>query len=244
MEDMDAIKRKIAALLAKAEGTDNEFEAEAFMSKVNELLEKYQIQMHELNTSDPMGHQDGETNVYAAIAWAKMMLGLAARYFGARIVWTGKEAEWYYDKKGNLKSRKKKGVGHNHHPYTIFGPQSARMTAELMFPYLISQVRRQGKSYARVHGIPDAIGAREVGNAFCIRLSKLVANQQAHRDELVKNALVPVDMTQSYIDVFYADSPLTKGKSRKLKYGQEAADYADKISLSAQTTHDRRKMIA
>jgi hypothetical protein len=227
MTDLKTIKDKIAKLLAKAEGTDNVHEAEAFMQKVNALLEEYQIEMFEIRAhkgvaSDPMGHQEGEFNVYASMMWAKMVLHMTAKYFGAKIIWEGKRK--------------------NHLPYRVFGPESARMTTELMIPYIVSQVRQQARLYAQDFGRTASVAQREVGNALSMRIARLLADAEAHRSELQSKALVPVDTTAEYVDDYYGGGLKVGRRSRK-GYGFGAEDYADKISLNRQATAVGRKQI-
>lgn len=220
-QDRQKIKDKISKLLAKAEKTDNIHEAGAFMAAVNNLLEQHQIEMHELKLdNDPMGHQDGEFNVYASMMWARMTIHSIARYYGARVVWKQKRR--------------------NHLPYTVYGKESARMTAELMIPYIVSQVRQQAKVYMEEQGrtwsgrkLTASIAQREVGTALSSRIEKMLHVVEERRHELEANALVPVNDVQTYIDnVNPGTRKLGGGKS----YSRTANDFAEKISLSHQAT--------
>src|SRR5690606_808930 len=146
----------IAALLAKAEKTDNEFEAAAFMAKVNELLEKHQMDLHQIRThagieKDPTGHNAGETNIYASMIWARDLSGVLATYYGCRLV--------YWRKR-------------NHYHYEVIGRESARTTFELMLPYIISQVRVQAKALVTM-GRTKSVAEREVGHALTMRVHKM-----------------------------------------------------------------------
>jgi hypothetical protein len=51
------IIEKIKALLAKAASTDNQNEAEIFLSKAHELMEKHQLDTSDLESDDPMGEE-------------------------------------------------------------------------------------------------------------------------------------------------------------------------------------------
>ena len=227
-EKLAAIKSKIAKLLAMAEGTDNPAEAESFMSKVNDLLNEHQIEMFEIRMhstskadTDPMGSDEGGVNVYASASWMKLVIHYVARYYGATTVW---------------------GKNKNHMPYRIFGRESARATAELMMPFIISQARVQGRAYARDHGLTDSIGARHVGMALTTRISRLLDIADKQRSELQSKALVPVDNLKSYVEDYYGGK-LRKGRSSSKGYSSSAAGYADKISLHRQATGTKNKLI-
>lgn len=222
----DKIKAKIAALLAKAEGTDNPFEAESFMAKVNELLEEHQIEMHEVRSTtgqvnDPMGHEAGETNLYASMSWARDIAGTLAKYYGCRFV---------YYKLGN------------HFKYTIIGRESARTTFELMLPFIISQVKQQGRRCWLQHGgQSESVWVREVGQALWVRVGALLPKAEERRAELSANALVPVDDTQSYLDDLFPN--VKKGKEKSVSYGWEAKKAAERVSLHHQATGTRTKLL-
>jgi len=56
---MSNISNKIAAMIAKAESSSHPEEADAFMSKVHELLEKHGLSLQDIGTineDDPVGH--------------------------------------------------------------------------------------------------------------------------------------------------------------------------------------------
>lgn len=216
----DKIKAKIAALLAKAEGTDNPFEAETFMAKVNELLEEHQIEMHEVRKEmgrddDPMGKDRGDTNIYASILWARQVAGILASYYGCKFI--------YWRKR-------------NHFIYDIIGRESARTTFELMLPFIISQVKLQAKRLWLTNGDEQSLSVweREVGQALYSRINQLYWANKPRREELESKALVPVDDVQAYADSIYSDVKIKKAP--KLKYGYEAQEAAKRVSLHVQAT--------
>lgn len=225
--NLDTIKARIAKLLAKAEGTSNQFEADSFMAKVNELLEEHQIEMHEVRAkigadNDPMGKQDGETNLYASIKWARDVAGALAQYYGCRFV---------YWRRGN------------HFAYQVIGRESARMTFEIMLPFIITQTKLQAKKlWAEQGGQSLSVWEREVGQALYLRIWRLVPKAEERRDELTKNALVPVNDVQAFMDAEFGE--LKKGKTVKLSFGNAARDAAEKVSLNVQTTQAKTKRIA
>lgn len=224
--NLESIKARIAKLLAKAEGTTNEFEAASFMAKVNELLEEHQIEMHEIRSTstdnDPMGKQDGETNLYASIKWARDVAGALAQYYGCRFV---------YWRRGN------------HFAYQVIGRESARTTFEIMLPFIITQTKLQAKKIWTAQGGQSlSVWEREVGQALYLRIWRLVPKAEERRTELTKNALVPVNDVQAFMDAEFGE--LKKGKSVTLNFGLAARDAAEKVSLNVQTTHAKTKRIA
>jgi hypothetical protein len=214
----DKIKKQIAALLAKAEGTDNEFEAATFMAKVNELLEKYQIEMHEVRQAgednDPLGREEGTTNLYASMGWARDVAGSLARYYGARMIF--------------------RKVG-NHYRYTVLGRESARMTFELMLPFVISQVRIEAKRLLeRRNEGTRSTWERQIGHALWVRIHALLPKAEERRAELTANALVPISDVDALVEQEFSN--LKKGKDRKIKFSGDAVDAANKVSLHHQAT--------
>lgn len=219
----DSIKKKIAALLAKAESTDNEFEADTFMAKVNELLEKHQMEMHEIRAmgnDDPLGHELGTFKCYASMSWIKMLAHNLASYYGCTTVWT---------KKGN------------HFHYQVVGRESARTTFELMLPFVVTQVRRAATKLASETGQTNAVAQRQISHALTIRVFKLYQANKQVRDDLAGKGLIPVTDLDAYMNDTF--SGLIKGKPRNLKTSLSAREHADRISLSAQATGKHVKLI-
>lgn len=224
----ESIKLKIAALLAKAESTTNEFEAAAFMAKVNELLEKHQMEMHEVRAAresagDPMGKEKGGTNVYASMLWARELGGALARYYGCRFV--------YWKVKNHLK-------------YEVVGRESARTTFELMFPFIITQVRLQARKLdgATGNAKSQSILCRQVGQALEVRIWKLVGENDKRRVVLTGKGLVPVDDLDAAMETFFPKLKINKAKPIYLD--PDAVEAAKKIGLHHQATGKHTKLIA
>ena len=220
----ESIKTKIAALLNKAEKTDNAFEAETFMNKVNELLEKYQIEMTEIRNmrpagdTDPMGQQKGETNIYASMLWARTLAGTVARYYGCKFIYWKRS---------------------NHFDYEVVGRESARVTFELMLPFIISQVKQQAKI---LRYLTPSVAQREVGQALLVRIARMIPKAEERRSELTRNALIPVNNLDG--DLEKAFPRLKQGKSTTLRFGRSAEEAASRISLHHQATAANVKRIS
>lgn len=215
--DIEDIKRKCAALLAMAESTTNINEAAAFLAKVHSMMEKYQLEMHELHTSDPMGNNEGD--VSPSDAWIFKVTSASARYWGARVIWEEHRRAQFNGKRKT---------------YRIFGPESARTTHGMMIDFLIAQVKHQGRIYAKDHGVSASKGARNVGFAFAVRLRELAEDAKARRNNMVANALVPVDITKELIDKYY--TKIVQAAGVRSGYSASAIGYANKISLAEHVT--------
>jgi hypothetical protein len=230
VEDLSKIKERIAKLLAKAEKTDNEHERETFMAKVNEMLEQYQIELHEIRkmggkVADPLGNNAGD--VASSDAWIFRVTGAAAKYFGCRIVWEQQD-------RNNMKRK----------PYRVFGRESGRAVFELMLPYLISQVKQQGRRMSRDLGDTVSRRTREVGLAFATRLLDLAVQADIHRAEVTKNALVPLDVTKEtkqMVDNYYPS--LKSAPKMRTGFTASARDYANQININTQVGHNVRSAI-
>lgn len=224
---LNSIKAKIAALLAKAESTDNQFEAETFMAKVNELLEKHQIDMyeirkHETDSIDPLGKERGSTKLFNTHPWARLVANALAHYYGCRFV---------YGRMGN------------HITYDIIGRESARTTFELLFPFVLTQIRHQARKLWKDRPYQScAVWEREVGQALTIRIWKIVPQAQQQRDEMAKNALIPLTDIEAYMNELFGDG-LKTAKARDVRFSVAAEKAANSISINVQATGKHVKLI-
>lgn len=230
MEDLNSIKAKISALLAKAEGTNNAFEAEAFMAKVNELLERYQIERHELGgEKDELGFTMGSFNVYASMSWAKPLINELCRYYGAQMI---------------MHAARK-----NHYPYEVAGRESSRVTAELMIPYVVSQVRQQAKVYHVANPrLTRSTAEANIGKALASRVLVLANEMGRRREDAMASASAQGHgtalVTSSELKGLLATrDDLEDVKPRSFEFRTSAREYADKISLTHQAAQANRKML-
>lgn len=222
---------KIKALLAKAAGTDNQAEAELFLAKAHELMEKHQLDAGDLEKDDPIAfeayYQKGSTK--AAPDWDFMLVFSVARYFGCKAI----------------RIEKYVGGGKSQWAMDIVGRESARVTTKEMHAYLVATVRRLGRQAAEAQEFPilEEFGgryyrtgrfmnadqcARRIGNALRSRLSELASEMEAKNKAPTaagRNALVTVDRVLALYDEKYPKAaPIrgsysTTGKARKIAAG-------------------------
>lgn len=216
------IKDTIAKLLAKAEGTNNAHEAAAFMAKVGKMLEEHQISLNEVKNngqrnSDPMGKERGSTRLYASMSWAMPVASSLARYYGC---------EFIYRKEGK-----------NHWNYDVVGRESARTTFELMFPYVISQVRILAKRM----GVSSSRAERDIGKALAVRIIDMIPEADHRRSRLVGKGLIPVsDLEAALKDLFPA---LKVNKAKSLTFSRTAEGLAEEVNVNIQITEKSKLLL-
>lgn len=215
-EVTEGLKAKIAALIAKANGTDNEHEAAAFMNKAMEMMQKYQLESWELrDKEDPMGMTPIWSTNKNPVTWKKYLVNLVAMYYGARSLMVPTGTGW---------------------TFYFVGRESARVTATEMYPFIYGQVVAWGKKLAESHPELNAKQhTRKVCHNLTYRLAQIVAerNEQyaAERDAkgnkgaIASHALTTLDETEAYMN---RDGAVQKSKGGKIGTGgrihREAAD--------------------
>lgn len=230
--DKKKIAAKIQALIAKAQSTEHEAEAEAFMRKAQDLLEQHQIDLGELlDADDPVIiDTDGFEQTEASPSWYKDLYVAVAGMYGCKAVIAPKLI---------ATSR-----GNHRWGYAIelTGRQSAIVTSQLMFPWIKQQCFEKGRKLVRdTYGFNDSNEekkqARRVGNALVQRIWRLVAlekqkNQVANTD-VARNALVTVDRVLQVFNNHYQD--LNKSRARGPTVTNAAArEAANSIGLHRQ----------
>lgn len=244
MTDKNKILDRIAKVLAKAEGTNNEAEAEMLMAKVQSMLEEHQLSMIDVATADredPIGVNYRAAHCWVSNSWMKMVAAQLADYYGCRLVYAQHKNKILFDVAGRL---------------------SARVTWEQMLPFVTKQVRAQAKAlrekdiltiagdtgwdWDRAARQVKGVGSyeRAVGNALSYRLHRLAKDAQARDEARVANgerALVPVDQVDAVMREAFPD--LREGQSRAVKTTNGAREAAAGISLARQTGANTAKQI-
>lgn len=223
-QSKDKITRIIKALLAKAAGTDNEAEADIFLAKAHEMMEQYQVDVTDFEKDDPIamtvawsGRSDGP-NRYTMRLWKEVSM-----FYGCRIVYNH--------------------IDHKKVNCEIVGRESSRITAELMFPFILDQVNTSVKKIIETHGGERGAVWRDVVNALVLRIARLRREQKVVPPQTVsgKNALATIDAVKAKLDELYPR--LTTGIARSLSTSGAARTAAEGISLHRQTTGSTTKRL-
>lgn len=152
--NIEKIKAKIAALLAKAGGTDNAHEAETFAAKAQQMLEEYQLEIGDLVKSDPIERTVIMVGPKTQRQWHKLLPTIVCRYYGCKCI------AWHEQ---------------NIIAYTAVGRESARVTAALMFPFLVDQLRAKALEYQKITLFGRKKAMNDIVDAFTHRLQELIA---------------------------------------------------------------------
>lgn len=198
MTEQQTIHR-IRALLAKAEGTDNPHEAEVFMAKVRELLDRHQLTMTDLSQeSDPMG-QMGIVLPYRE-DWLRVLISLLAEYFDCAAAFTTTEVE-----------------GVEFEAVILVGREGARVSCQGIIPYI-------WRTLDRICALDPSVSIGGIGGALSWRIMKLVEQRQpvlspgtalvpvreavAHLMEMgdTDSTEVALDKRPSLMEMLYAES--------------------------------------
>lgn len=206
--DKQKIAAKIQALIAKAQSTTHEAEAEAFMRKAQEMLEQYQIDLGSLlDADDPVIiDEKGFEQTESSPSWYKDLYIAVAALYGCKAVIDFRMLE---TSRGN----RRPGYG-----IELTGRESAIVTAKLMFPWIKGQCFEKGREVWREvtvrhygYAVPDANEekkqARRVGNALVQRIWRLVRQNEARTPmtEAGKNALITLDRVLQVFNEHYTD---------------------------------------
>jgi Protein of unknown function (DUF2786) len=234
-DDKKKIAAKIQALIAKAQSTEHEAEADAFMQKAQELLEQHQISMGELlDADDPVIiDENGFEQTDSSPSWYKDLYVAVAMMYGCKPVLAPKMiiTPNKYLRRG--------------YAIELTGRQSAITTTQLMFPWIKQQCFEKGRQLVRLnYGYSDPNEekkqARRVGNALVQRIHRLVAaerqkNQQAPATPGAKNALTTTDRVLQVYQDHYKN--LTESRSRGPTVSNSAArEAANSIGLHRQAS--------
>lgn len=222
---MSKIHQIISRLLAKAESTDSPAERETFVAKALELMERHQIEAFELGEDDPIGFTQGVLGEAGQGEYKAAVQTALARYYGAEPVKT------YAGRYGKGKFY-----------VALFGPESSRLTTELMLPFVWKQVCEQGNLWAKQWQTSKHKGIREVAKALCARIRRETST--ATHDEHTAFGLVVVDATKSFMDKYYKGQELVDIKGRGVRLFNSAKEMAETIAIAKQVGTDVKGLLS
>lgn len=225
MSDRNKLIQKISQLLAHAESTNNEAEAETFMAKVHDMLSKHNVSLHELgDQDDPIHRSSDELEVSRSLSYAVHLLPALGAYYGCEVVFHR---------------------GHKKNRFICFGRESATMTFHIMAPFILKQVRQQAKRLHNEGCIPTyGKGLTAVANALTYRLNRLYWENKERDEERVatgERALVPVDRVEALVAEHYPE--LKENNHKPQGTTRAAVDAANKIGIHCQTEHTPQGLI-
>lgn len=224
---IDDIKAKIRALLAKAESSEHEGEASLFLAKAQELMAKHQLELFELHNSDPLGWLFPDTRYQAGpMAYKSQVHYAVGEYYGCKAVKVG---QVFRSMKASASNTFIEGW-----KLEFAGTESSRVTTELMFPFIWDQVNKQAKWVSKETGMNVSKAVREVAKALTCRIVKLIRARKAVPPPTVGScfALVAVNQIDGLMAERFGELKHSKPKTITLQAAAKRA--AEGINLSRQ----------
>lgn len=225
------IIKRIKQMVAKAESTDFEHEAEQIMEMVGRLMQAHGIslldvknQAHEL---DPVGVDRNPYGFYQADNWIKKLSSAAGRYYGVEVIWF-KRKNWTET--------------------AICGRESCRAAYTAMMPYLVGQVRRLARQYTKSGRFETESKAKtQIGAALCRRLFTLYYERQAadrpKRDIMGMNMLVPVDEIELAMKEAFSDLKMVDIWKKPVQVNRAALEAANAVNLADQLKEKQERVL-
>jgi hypothetical protein len=234
------IKSIIQSLLAKARGTDNEHEAEAFLSKAMDMMRQYQLDVSDMvDESDPILNHVGLKGAKSGHAWRWKLYRAVGVLYGCEGIYV--EVGYAMDADGNF--IRKNGKLTEMFEYRLVGRESAIITTDLMYPWIVSQVREHAKRLAPQTGMSEQGQAKRVAAALITRIWSLISAQKktAPSTPSGKNALVVLEQVKAAFAEHYPSTELMKrGSSTTDSLSREAAN---SIGLHRQTGTEKQTLL-
>jgi hypothetical protein len=221
------IAEKIRKIIAKAESTTSSEEAAIFMEKAHRLMEEHSISLLDLgrlDADDPVGIDLYFYESKKSTPWRETLAGTLAQYYGCRLV-----------TESTYKNGKVEEIWHS-----IAGRQSARITYQLMWPFVLKQVMKiANEDYKNGYYNNPPQAYRQTALALAVRINKLNKERQNEADQSSNklaqvNALVPIDMIEDLIDLYFPNSRTTGAKN--VSINSHALQRANEVSLNRQTS--------
>lgn len=166
------LKKRILALLAKADSTEYEAEANSFAEKARALLEEHQLTEYDLRRADD---PFGEAVVFCPYddRAYQFLAGMGARYLGCDCL----VSEQFDSARGRLRKAVK-----------FRGRQSARVTAEIMVQFWWRETSRTARRLHRdgkFRGLSVHRAVMDTMTALGVRLSELAPHPD-HEEALAE----------------------------------------------------------
>ena len=210
------------------------------MAKVQSMLDEHNIELLDIeaegNSDDPINVSRRAAYCWKSDSWKRPVAMVLAEFYGCQMIWH---------------------VRGNKILFSVVGRESARITWELMLPFIYKQVKQLAKEereediafvdrltkgqWSRKEIERDSsikgLGAyeRSVGNGLYYRIGAMVAERSAEERERVgkgERALVPVDLVDAAVEEHFPNVKATATRAKLDTMGHEAAE---KVSLHRQT---------
>jgi hypothetical protein len=228
------ILSRIKALLAKANSTDNEHEAEAFLAKAQELLQQHQLNASALGDFDDpiLAAQVAFSAAAKSPSWHKNLFIAVGVYYGARVAISTRI------------ERNKNGTWQQVKDVELTGKLSSIETAKVMFPWIKAQCNERGRFLSILYPEMTASQhARRVGNALNNRIARLIAEAKSDgpKTEAARNALVLMDQVEARFKDHYGE--LKEARQSRSRTNAAAREQAEGIGLHHQAGHDSQLLL-
>ena len=237
------IADKISKLIAHADSTTNEEEAATFMKKVRDLLEQHGMSLMDvgrLQEDDPLGVDKDSVYYNVPDGCFRDLIFELAEYYGCKAT-IGKRQVRTTHKNARHSFVTRMAV-------TLYGRESARVTFQLMWPYVERELRRRARimhddekkeleeAFGSMKNVPKKYRStflKQLGfvsNSLMFRVAKHnMENRPPVEDNDNPNALVPVNL----IDQLLPEN-LQEAKARKHAISTRSEAEAKDINLEMQ----------
>lgn len=234
-KNIEAIKKKIQALLAKANSSEHAAEQDAFMTKANELLEQYQLDVADLaDADDPILKHVGVSGAKSGHAWRWKLYRALARLYGCRTIYV---EVYLKDDEGNLIWDPKKMEYKEGYKMTAVGRESAVITTDLMYPWVCQQVREKAKELCVETGMSEQGQAKRVAAALIERIDLMRFRQNRERRNVPavqQNALVIKHEVDTAFEAHFPNTVPMRSRDQ-VNLDDGSVEAANSINLDKQT---------
>ena len=226
------IAEKIKKILDKAASTEYEGEAAALMDKAVRMMEEHQLEMWQVDSAgDPMGTTKTAFYGSGPTSYKPKLRAQLACYYGARVV---------REQAINIDAKFKRGYVQGFNDILV-GPESARITTELMTDFVWDQINKEAGRLAKESGMNRGAIVRRLTNAMLLRIHKLTAankdHPQAARTAAANALVVKLEgMVEEYMQQMFPNLRAGRAGGRIKIGGAAIKQAAEGISLNRQAT--------